>query len=250
MSQILMDRASQGASSDSAAVKLAAQRTMTPAQVTAVSAELYRFLRMAQGLKVFSDTYRAGSTNLVGTTVTASMFAFSPKGGYYVSLAPGLSIGGGQLVGGHFTKNWKPVGLETPATFTLVMDGITVATRSLQGIQVLPYIYSLPSYMYQAFGGFIDELASSLLRSNLKNTVMSDTQRSTLNKIVSGDLKTMVADIQKVPQGYGTTVLMSGAVVSARMMAEADAMPIIKQQFPMLYSALVKHEGVGTTVLT
>lgn len=248
MTQFMMDRVSQGAAGASAALNITAQRTLTAGQTTNLATELYTFYRMVEGLKVFSETYKAGQTQLIGTVSRAAMFCFKPTGDSIVNLAPGLTIEGGELIGGHFKDAWNPRGVDVPGSFRLVLNGQVAATRSLTGVQVLPYIYAIPAYMYRVFGGFIDEIASSVLRSDLSNMVVSPSQRLTLNRIVSGDLKGAVADIAKVQQGLGATVLMSGSVVAAKMAADADSLPIIRDQFPALYSALVLHEGIGKAV--
>ena len=246
--QLLMDRVAQGAADGSAAMSISAQRVLTAEEMLNIMREFDMFSRFVSGLSVFAQVYRSGSTNLVGAKPSASMFCFWPSEAHAIDIGPGVTLAGGMMMGGHFVEKWDPPQANLIGPFRIRLDGVWIIQRSLYGIQVLPYIYALPEYMYRAFGGFIDELASSLLRSTTAGHILTTTQRSTLNKIVSGDLKGSVAEIAKTPLGIGESVLLSGTSIAARQAAEADGLKIVEIFFPFLHRALIQHQGIGTVI--
>lgn len=243
----MIDRVGQGSAQRSAAVTISAQRVLTVAQANALVRELAELFNFVQGLRVFAKTYRAGVSTMIGSP-GAAIFCVLTTPGKQFTLAPGLVIEGGVLGGGHFGVSYKPVAGSTAGAYKVKLSGVVIASRQLMGYNVLPYIYHLPSAIYRAFGGFVDEQASSLLRSDLSAFVMTDAQRIVLNRIVSGDLKSAVNEIADTPIGWDRYALVSGSTVGSRLAAEADALSVIKTKFPVLHQALVLHKGVGVPV--
>lgn len=243
----MLDRVGQGAANDSAGVRISAQKVLTVLEVSAMLKELAMFTALVNGLKVFAGTYKSGQSSLLGTP-SAAMFCVFPSPNAFFALGPNLTLLGGTLNGGHFTAAWNPPEAMAQGPFEVKLDGQTIASRALKGVQVLPYLFRLPTAIYQVCGGFIEELCSSMLRSDLSGFVISEQQRIALNRTVAGEIKNSVAEIANTPVGLDRYALLSGMAVSARIQADDDALQVIKGVFPTIYDAIVMHKGIGVVV--
>lgn len=246
-SQLMLDRVGQGASDASAGIAISSQRSITVVEATNAMRELASFNEMVNGLKVFSGTYKSGNSSLLSTP-SASMFCVFPDAAQQFPLGPNLALVGGTLNGGHFVSAWNPAQAELSGLFELRLNGVAITSRTMKGHQVLPYLFRLPTAIYQTCGGFIEQMCSALLRSNLTGFVISKEQRVALNKTVAGELKNAVADIANTPVGLDRYVMLSGAAVSARIQADDDAINVVQQSFPTLYNAIILHNGLGTAI--
>lgn len=245
--QMMLDRVGQGAADRSAGVVISSQKTLSVIEVSNVLKELALFTAMVNGLKVFAGTYKSGQSSLLGSQA-AAMFCVFPVSGSQFALGPNLTLLGGTLNGGHFTSAWNPAEAMLAGQFEIKLDGVTIASRNLKGVQVLPYLFRMPSSIYQVMGGFTEELCSSLLRSDLSGFVISEQQRIALNKTVAGETKNSVAEIANTPVGLDRYALLSGMAVSARIQADDDALAVIKNVLPTMYDAVILHRGIGVAV--